>query len=175
MKLSEIRFNAKNPRKIEAKKLDKLCNSIKDFPQMMELRPIVVDDSGEILGGNMRYKALKKMGYTEIPDEWVKRASELTDEQKRRFVVEDNVGFGDWDWEQLFDEFDAETLDIWGVDAEFDKEASESTRKKEIELKPFKKAHVLISYEIDRHDDVMKAIEALLSDDGIEVEKGANG
>ena len=83
---------------------------------MMELRPIVVDADGMILGGNMRFKALKEIGYKDIPDEWVKRADELTDEEKQRFIIEDNVGFGEWDWETLSNEWDKEKLSDQGVD-----------------------------------------------------------
>lgn len=92
MKLKEIKPNKANPRIIKDYKFKKLCNSISEFPKMMELRPIVVDTDGTILGGNMRYKALQELGYKEIPDNWVKRASELTDQEKQRFIIEDNVG-----------------------------------------------------------------------------------
>ena len=83
---------------------------------MMHLRPIVVDASGVILGGNMRLRALQDLGYKEIPDEWVKRADDLTEEEKQRFIIADNVGFGEWDFEQLANEWDAEQLSDWGLD-----------------------------------------------------------
>ena len=101
MKLSEIKSNPNNPRIIKDDKFHKLVNSIKDFPQMMELRPIVIDENNIVLGGNMRLKALKELKYTEIADEWIKRASELTESEKQQFIIKDNVGFGDWDWELL--------------------------------------------------------------------------
>jgi len=116
MKLSAIHTNPANPRLIKDERFKKLCKSIEEFPKMMELRPIVVDDKGMILGGNMRFKALKELGYKDIPDAWVKRASELTDEEKQRFIIEDNVPFGEWDWDTLANEWDAEQLTEWGLD-----------------------------------------------------------
>ena len=83
---------------------------------MLELRPIVIDDDGTILGGNMRFRALLELGYKEIPDSWVRKASELTDEEKQRFIIEDNVPFGEWDWEKLANEWDDKLLEEWGVD-----------------------------------------------------------
>jgi len=116
MKLSEIKPNPNNPRLIKDEKFKKLCQSIKDFPQMMELRPIVIDENNITLGGNMRLKALKELGYKEIPETWVKQASELTEEQKKEFIVKDNVGFGEWEWDVLANEWDSEQLIDWGLD-----------------------------------------------------------
>lgn len=82
---------------------------------MMELRPIVVDGDDMILGGNMRFKALKELGYKDVPDEWIKRADELTEDEKRRFIIEDNVPFGEWDMEVL-SEWDSGLLNDWGVE-----------------------------------------------------------
>jgi len=119
MKLSEIKLNPANPRKIEKDKLQKLVKSIKEFPKMMLLRPIIIDDEGTILGGNMRYKALQELGYKEIPDEWVKKASELTEEEKQRFIITDNVQLGAWDWDMLEEGWDKELLVEWGLDIQF--------------------------------------------------------
>jgi len=116
IKLNQIKINSANPRLIKDDRFKKLVQSVKEFPKMMELRPIVIDDDGTILGGNMRYRALKELGYKEIPDNWVKKASELTDEEKRRFIIEDNVGFGEWDMDMLANEWDAEELEEWGVE-----------------------------------------------------------
>lgn len=116
MKLKDIRPNPNNPRIIRDERFVKLKNSIEQFPKMMHLRPIVVDASGVILGGNMRLRALQDLGYKEIPDEWVKRADDLTEEEKQRFIIADNVGFGEWDFEQLANEWDAEQLSDWGLD-----------------------------------------------------------
>jgi DNA modification methylase len=116
IKLSTIKANPNNPRVIKDDKFAKLVNSIKEFPKMMELRPIVINKDNIVLGGNMRLKALKDAGYTDIPDEWVKSAESLTEEEQRRFIIADNVGFGDHDWAMLQSEWDVEELADWGLD-----------------------------------------------------------
>jgi hypothetical protein len=83
---------------------------------MMELRPMVINEDNIVLGGNMRLKALKDLGYKEVPEEWVKRASDLTEEETRRFIIADNVGFGEHDWEMLANEWDNEELKDWGLE-----------------------------------------------------------
>jgi len=116
MKLSEIKPNPNNPRLIKDDKFKKLVKSIEEFPKMMALRPMVINKDNIILGGNMRFKALKELGYKEVPDEWVKRAEDLTEEETRRFIIADNVGFGEHDWEMLANEWDVEELGEWGLD-----------------------------------------------------------
>lgn len=116
MKLSAIKPNLDNPRLIKDEKFKKLVQSINDFPKMMELRPIIIDDDNIILGGNMRYRALQELKMKDIPDEWVKKASDLTDEEKKQFIIKDNVGFGEWNYDQLANEWNAEDLDRWGLD-----------------------------------------------------------
>jgi len=116
VKLKDIFTNPANPRIIKDAKFQKLVKSIDEFPKMMELRPIIVDSEGMILGGNMRYKALKDLGYKEIPDTWLKRADDLTEDEIRRFTIADNVGFGEWDYELLANEWDVAELNEWGLD-----------------------------------------------------------
>lgn len=116
MKITDILPNPENPRVLRDEKFAKLKQSIQDFPKMMSLRPIVIDSMGMILGGNMRYRALQDLGFKEIPDNWVKRAEELTAEEKRRFIIADNVGFGEWDWDELANNWDVEELGDWGLD-----------------------------------------------------------
>jgi len=116
MKITDLKGNEDNPRYIRDEKFQKLVKSIKEFPKMMELRPIVIDADGTVLGGNMRLKALQELKYKEVPDEWVKRADDLTDDEKRRFIIEDNVGFGEWDWDILANEWDEAKLEEWGLD-----------------------------------------------------------
>jgi len=128
VKLSKLKINENNPRTIKKEKFEKLIKSIEEFPKMMELRPIVADKSGTILGGNMRYRALLEMGRTEIPDKWVKIADKLTEEEKKRFVVEDNLPFGEWDWDMLANNYDYGELLDWGFSEEelkIDKEVVE--------------------------------------------------
>ena len=117
MNISDLKIKDGNPRLIKDDKFKKLVQSIKEFPKMMELRPIIYDPATmEILGGNMRLKALQELKYKEIPDNWVKSASELTEDEKKRFLITDNVGFGEWDWDILANEWDAEELKEWGMD-----------------------------------------------------------
>ena len=101
MKLSKVLNNPNNPRIIRDGKFEKLKASIEKFPKMMALRPMVVDENMILLGGNMRRKALEELGYTEIPDDWVKKATDLSDEEIREFIILDNVPFGEWDYEML--------------------------------------------------------------------------
>lgn len=116
MKISELKKNPNNPRLIKDDKFKKLVTSIENFPKMIELRPIVVDAEMVVLGGNMRLAALKELKYKEIPDNWVKRADDLTEEEKKQFIIKDNVGFGEWDWDILANEWDNEQLEEWGLD-----------------------------------------------------------
>jgi DNA modification methylase len=116
IKLSTIKSNPNNPRVCKDDKFAKLVNSIKEFPKMMELRPMVVNSDMVVLGGNMRLKALKEAGYKEVPNEWVKSAESLTEEEQRRFIIADNVGFGEHNWDMLANEWDAVELEAWGLD-----------------------------------------------------------
>ena len=93
-KISKIKLNPNNPRLIKDDKYKKLVQSIKDFPEMLEIRPIVVNNDMIVLGGNMRLKACKEAGLKEVP---IVRANELTEDQQREFIIKDNGSFGDWD------------------------------------------------------------------------------
>ena len=135
MKLSEIKLNPNNPRVIKDDKFAKLVKSITEFPKMMALRPIVVNNDNVVLGGNMRLKALKEIGYKEIPDEWVKRADDLTEEESRRFIIADNVGFGEHDWNMLSEEWDIEELAEWGLDIPDFMDTDKKTEVKEDDFK----------------------------------------
>jgi ParB-like chromosome segregation protein Spo0J len=117
VKISEVKPNPKNPRIIKDGKFQKLVKSIQEFPDMLNKRPLIVftdvDNKYVVLGGNMRLKACKEIGLKEIP---IIVADEWTEEQKNEFLIKDNVGFGEWDWDQLANEWDAEKLDDWGLD-----------------------------------------------------------
>jgi hypothetical protein len=113
MNINEIKPNPNNPRIIKDDKFKKLVKSIQDFPQMLELRPIVIDENNIVLGGNMRLKACIEAGLTDVP---VKQAKELTEEQKKEFIVKDNVGYGEWDWSDLANNWETEELEEWGLD-----------------------------------------------------------
>jgi len=126
VKISDVKTNPKNPRLIKDEKFRKLVKSIIEFPQMLELRPIVVDENNIVLGGNMRLKALKEAGFKEVT---IVRANGLTEQQKDEFIVKDNVGFGEWDWDMLANEWDADKLDEWGLDVQIFKEDMDSELK----------------------------------------------
>jgi ParB-like chromosome segregation protein Spo0J len=119
IKISKIKRNPNNPRLIKDNKFHKLVKSIKEFPEMLDIRPIVVNEEMIVLGGNMRLKACQEAGLKEIP---VIKASELTENQQREFIVKDNVGFGEWDWDMIANEWDAEKAEEWGLDLPFSEE-----------------------------------------------------
>jgi len=137
MKLSDIKANPNNPRIIKDDKFKKLVKSIKEFPKMMALRPMVINQDNIVLGGNLRLKALKELGYTEVPDEWVKRAEDLTEDEARRFIIADNVGFGEHDWDMLGNEWDAEELSDWGLDVWQPEDEQTEKDEKEYEICEF--------------------------------------
>ena len=111
--ISQVIPNPTNPRIIKDDKFKKLVKSIEEFPQMLQLRPIVVDSNMVVLGGNMRLKACLAAGLKEVP---IIVADQLTDAQKGEFIIKDNVGFGEWDWDLLANEWDVEALTDWGLD-----------------------------------------------------------
>ena len=114
MKASSIKLNDKNPRLIKSDKFKKLVQSLKDFPEMAIVRPVVIDENNIILGGNMRYKAMIEAKWDDIP---VTQVKGWTEEQKREFIIKDNVSGGEWDWDVLANEWDVPQLEAWGVDA----------------------------------------------------------
>ncbi len=110
---SEIKTNPNNPRFIRDDKFKKLVQSIKDFPKMLEIRPIVVNNEMVVLGGNMRLKACVEAGLKEIP---IIKADSLTEEQQKEFIIKDNSSFGQWDWDMVANEWDEQQLEDWGID-----------------------------------------------------------
>jgi ParB-like chromosome segregation protein Spo0J len=102
-----------NPRTIVDHKFKKLVKSIKEFPEMLQLRPIIVDDNMIVLGGNMRLRACIEAGLKRVP---IIKASALTPEQQKRFIIVDNAGFGEWDWDVLANQWEMDDLTEWGVD-----------------------------------------------------------
>lgn len=113
VKISKVKNNPNNPRLLKDDKFEKLVKSIKEFPEMMKIRPIVVNEDMIVLGGNMRLRACKDAGLKEVP---IIKASELTEEQQREFIIKDNVGYGEWDWDLIANEWDLDELDNWGLD-----------------------------------------------------------
>jgi DNA modification methylase len=112
VKISEVKVNPNNPRLIKDDKFKKLVQSVKDFPEMLNIRPIVVNKDMIILGGNMRFKACKEAGLKEVPI----IITDLTEEQQKEFLIKDNVSGGEWDWDILANEWNADDLKDWGLD-----------------------------------------------------------
>ena len=112
LKINQVFSNPVNPRTIKEASFKKLVKSIKEFPEMLNLRPIVVNKDGGIIGGNMRYLACKEIGLKEIP---VIRAENLTEEQIEQFIIKDNVSFGEWDWDILANDWKSAELNEWGL------------------------------------------------------------
>lgn len=126
MKLKDIKPNPNNPRVLRDDKFQKLKQSITEFPKMLSLRPMVIDENNVVLGGNMRLRALQELGFTDIEEAWVKRSSDLTEEEKKRFIIADNVAFGEWDWDTLANDWEVVDLEAWGLEIpQFDNEAEE--------------------------------------------------
>jgi len=117
VKIGKIKTNPNNPRLIKDDKFKKLVKSIKEFPEMLEIRPIVVDKDNIVLGGNMRLRACQEAGLKEVH---ILQADQLTEKQQREFIIKDNVGFGEWDWDDLANEWDVEELEDWGLDLPLD-------------------------------------------------------
>lgn len=113
VKIDTIVLNPSNPRVIKDDKYAKLVQSIKDFPKMLEIRPIVVNAEMMVLGGNMRLRACKDAGLKTVP---IIKADDLTVDEQKEFIIKDNVGFGEWDWDTIANEWDAELIQAWGLD-----------------------------------------------------------
>ena len=131
VKITKVIPNENNPRFIKDNKFKKLVQSIKDFPEMLKLRPIVVNKDMVVLGGNMRLKACAEAGLKEV---YILKADNLTEQQEREFIVKDNVGFGEWDWDILANEWDTDLLEDWGLDLNIDNAIDELDDDDEIEL-----------------------------------------
>jgi DNA modification methylase len=149
--IQEIKNNENNPRIIKDYKFKQLVKSIKEFPEMLKLRPIVVNSEMIVLGGNMRLKACKEAGLKEV---WILKADELTEEQQREFIVKDNVGFGEWDWDVLANEWDNQQLEDWGLDLlPFEEEEVLEAKEDDFDTTPPEIAKTVLGdlYEIGEH------------------------
>ena len=160
IKVSTLKKNPNNPRLLRDDKFEKLKNSLREFPQMMSLRPIIIDAENIVLGGNMRLEAIKALGMKEIPDEWVKRADDLTEAQKQEFIVKDNVGFGEWDWDAIANEWSDLPLEDWGLDVpNFEMVEDYSDKNKELDLDLFEDKQVIkLEYSMNEAEQVRKAL-----------------
>lgn len=129
--ISSIKENDANPRFINKHKFQKLVNSVKEFPEMLSLRPIVVDKDNIILGGNMRYKACKEIGLKEV---YIIQADDLDEKKAQEFIIKDNVGFGEWDWDILANDWDIDLLEDWGLELNIDNAIDDLDEDDDIEL-----------------------------------------
>jgi hypothetical protein len=169
-KLSEVKLNPNNPRLIKDDNFKKLVQSIKDFPEMLEIRPIVVNADMVILGGNMRFKACKEAGLKEVP---IIVADNLTEEQQREFLIKDNVSGGEWDW-SLLNEWDSEQLEDWGLEVPLDNEGNQKGKIKKENLTPFVKTHILISFSPEKMIDIQEHVSKICLIEGVEYEQSNN-
>ena len=174
VKVEEVKLNPNNPRVIKDDKFKKLVNSIKNFPEMLQLRPIVVDEQMIILGGNMRYRACIEAGLKEV---YIIKAEGLTEEQKKEFVIKDNNSFGEWDWDILANEWDNNLLEDWGMNipkielytgAEAKGVHAQSLTEK---LDTFINAsikQVVLYYDLDECEDVLKKLTIICGKNNLE-------
>ena len=165
VKINKVKPNETNPRFIKDNKFKKLVKSIKEFPEMLKLRPIVVNGDMVVLGGNMRLKACKEAG---LKDVWILKADNLTEEQQKEFIVKDNVGFGEWDWDILANDWDIKELEDWGLDGfPFDIDADEKDEddySKKIEVPKYEpkgeKPETVELFDKEKADDFIEKIKA---------------
>lgn len=161
VKIQEVKLNPNNPRLIKDDKFAKLVKSIQELPQMLEIRPIVVNADMVVLGGNMRLKACKEAGLKEVP---IIIADNLTEEQQREFLIKDNVSGGEWDFEMLSNEWDVEQLEDWGLDMPIDEkidkleDGEEILLEQAIQLKPKRQYVVIMCNEENTDWDELKEI-----------------
>jgi len=161
VKINTVKSNPNNPRLIKDDKFKKLVKSLREFPEMAKVRPIVVNQDMVVLGGNMRLKGMKEAGWKDVPIEIV----DWSEDKQREFIIKDNVGFGEWEWESIANEWDAEDLEGWGLDVwqapvevdysllddedDLDNQLDEMTNgvKKAIQIE-FEPDHYLEAYEL---------------------------
>lgn len=166
--IAKIKPNEENPRFITDGKFKKLVNSIKSFPEMLEVRPLVVDENMVVLGGNMRLKALKSAGVFEVP---IKQISGWSKEKKKEFIIKDNVGYGQWDWDIIANDWELIKLNEWGLDTPvFDADISNTNDYTGLDvdskLEKFLDAKIkslTIPFETNEFDEVVLRLELYLN------------
>ena len=170
MNIKEIKPNPDNPRVIKDDKFAKLKKSIQDFPQMLELRPLVIDENNIVLGGNMRLRALQDLGIDEVP---ILYAKDLTEEQKKEFTIKDNLSYGEWDWDTLANEWDSKLLNDWGLNSwnykevtpDFDADVSGTVLERYINntIK-----QITLYYETETYIDVLQKLDSIAKQIGVD-------
>jgi len=166
VKIGTIKLNPNNPRLIKDEKYKKLVQSLKDFPEMMQIRPIVVNSDNIVLGGNMRLRATKEAGWKEVPV--IK--TDLSEEKQREFIIKDNIGFGEWEWDLLANEWDAEELENWGLDVWRPEDFTEAN--KEIDVDGLDgEMSIKLNYSEDEYWKVKEALYKVAETPGMAVYK----
>lgn len=162
VKISQVKTNPNNPRLIKDDKFKKLVSSIKEFPEMLEIRPIVVDNDNIVLGGNMRLRACKEAGLKELH---IIKVDQLTEKQQREFIIKDNVNFGDWDWDELANNFKTTDLNEWGLDVWQPEEEVDYSVLEDLDLnstlqdkEASVKRAIQIEFEPDQYDEAVLLI-----------------
>lgn len=150
-KINDVKMNPNNPRLIKDERFKKLVKSIQDFPEMLNIRPIVVNDDMVVLGGNMRLKACKEAGLREIP---VIKAINLDENKQKQFIIKDNIGFGEWDWEMLANEWNSEELSEWGLNVADMKDVDIDSFFAEKDHEELNKGKIVLNYTLDEVDIV---------------------
>lgn len=164
IRLSQLKPNPTNPRVIKDDKFRKLVESLRSFPEMMEKRPMVcvTDVDGKMfpLGGNMRLRAIQELGMKEVPDAWVTLADDWTEEKRKEFTIKDNASFGEWNWDDLANEWDADLLADWGVDVpSFD---DYSDRNEEVDVNDFADEMIIkLKYNEDEYTQVREQLSKI--------------
>lgn len=160
--INSIKENPDNPRTIGKVEFEKLVKSIKNFPQMLSIRPIVVNNEMIVLGGNMRLRACKQAGLLQVP---IIKAEDLTPEQQKEFIIKDNVGFGAWDWDKLANDFELEQLSDWGLEPIIEDTAKQDPYTSKITAPVYEpklqKPHIFELYNLDKYNHLCDEINKL--------------
>lgn len=161
--ISKVRENENNPRYITDDKFEQLKKSISEFPEMLRLRPIIVDENMVVLGGNMRLRACRELGMEKIP---VVQASQLSPDEQKRFIIVDNVGFGRWDWDMLANEWDSNELGDWGLEVwqpdetpEYEDLEDEDLEDEVEEMKDGLKKAIMIEFEPEHYEEAFELVK----------------
>jgi ParB-like chromosome segregation protein Spo0J len=157
IKLSDLKFHPMNPREWKKQDVEDMIQSLQEFPEMLAIRPIIIDEDGFILGGNMKKQAFHQMGKKTIPAAWVKKVEGLTDEKKLEFIIKDNTHFGKWDWDEINNNWGFLSDNNWGLDipgVDFGEELDEEQPKRQDNTKNTPNLCPECGQKLPKDDDV---------------------